>query len=64
MLIVPLSDPQICFGAMWLKGLGPTMWDFNKHTLKFWREDRVVTFQRIQATAVDVVSRELFDKIL
>lgn len=35
LLILPLGDSQVILDIVWLKRLGPTLWDFNNQTLKF-----------------------------
>lgn len=39
-LVVPLGDAQVMLGTVWLKSLEPTLWDFSKKTLRFWKEER------------------------
>lgn len=40
LLIVPLGEPQIILGMVWLKSLEPTIWNFSEHTLKYWKENQ------------------------
>lgn len=35
LLVIPLGDPQIILGTVWLRSLGPNLWDFSAQTLKF-----------------------------
>lgn len=35
LVVVPLGDSQVILGTVWLKGLGPTLWDFSKKLYRF-----------------------------
>lgn len=64
LLVMSLGEPHIVLGTVRLKSLGPTIWYFSKHTMKYWRKDRAVRLQGVQFSRVDVVNGELFDKML
>lgn len=35
LLVVPMGDSQVIVGTVWLKILGPSLWDFNRRTHNF-----------------------------
>lgn len=63
LLVVPLGEPQIVSGTVWPRSLGPTIWNFSDHTLKYWKEGKSVLFQGVHASELDVISRKLFNKL-
>lgn len=63
MLVIPLGDAQIILGTVWLKSLGPTIWDFSQHTLKFWKKGESVTFQGVRPGPLELVDGEVLGRI-
>lgn len=55
LLVIPLGDTQIILGIVWLRGLGPTVWDFSNHTLKYWHEGRDVILRRVKPCPVKMI---------
>jgi len=35
--VLPLGDYELVLGCQWLKSLGPILWDFDRHSMAFWR---------------------------
>lgn len=64
LLMVPLGDTQVILGTVWLKSLGPTLWDFNRKTLRFQKEGKAITLQGVTNKGVDLVGDKLFPKLL
>lgn len=64
LLVVPLGDVQVILGTLWLKSLGPTLWDFSHKTLQFWKDGKVVNLQRVFQKEVNVIEEELLMKHL
>lgn len=43
--VLPLCGANLVLGVQWLKSLGPVLTDYNKLSMKFMREGRLVKFQ-------------------
>ena len=43
--VLPLCETNLVLGVQWLKSLGPVLTDYNKLSMKFMREGRLVKFQ-------------------
>lgn len=43
--VLPLEDYELVLGCQWLKTLGPILWDFEQHTMSFWRHDHPVKWR-------------------
>lgn len=43
LLVVPLGNAQVILGTVWLKSLGPTLWNFSRKTLCFWKEGKCIS---------------------
>lgn len=41
-------------GTVWLKDLGPSLWDFTQKTLKFWKNRKTVILQGVIAEGLEV----------
>lgn len=63
-LVVPLGDAQIVLGTIWLRSLGPTIWDFSQHTLKFWRNDNSITLQGVRPGPLELIEGKELGRIL
>ncbi|EEC80348.1 hypothetical protein OsI_22431 [Oryza sativa Indica Group] len=37
--VIPLEGYDVVLGVQWLRTLGPILWDFDKLTMSFWRDD-------------------------
>lgn len=64
MLVAPLGDTQIILGTVWLSQFGPTLWDFKRHTLKFWRHGSPVIFKGTSPSNIEVIDREVLKKMM
>lgn len=51
-------------GTVWLKNLGPTLWDFNRRTLQFWRVGKVIILQGVSSKGIDLVKGKFLMKLL
>lgn len=47
---LPLGDYDMVLGIQWLGSLGPILWDFSKHTMRFSRQGRHVLWHGTDAT--------------
>lgn len=63
-LVVSLANPQVILGTVWLKGMGPSLWDFGSHTLSLWAQGRRITLQGVQSHPLKVMKGETIDKLL
>lgn len=63
LLILPLGDSRVILVTVWPQSLGPSLWDFNKRTLKFWRKGKPITLQGIQSGKIDVVEGNVWKKL-
>lgn len=61
--MVPLGDAQVILGTVWLKNLGPTLWDFTQKTLRFWKDGKV-TLQGTFHKEIDLIEGKLLVKLL
>lgn len=56
------ADTQVLgtsiLGIVWLKSIGPTLWDFQKQTLRVWKDEKEIIYKGIQLGVVDVVDGE------
>lgn len=59
LLVVPLGDSQVILGTVWLKGLGPTLWDFSKNFIVLKEGKHLVSFKE-----VDIVEGRLLTNML
>lgn len=42
--VIPLVGYNVVLGVQWLRTLGPILWDFDKLTMSFWRDDHQVAW--------------------
>jgi hypothetical protein len=47
----PLGEYEVVLKYQWLRTLGPILWDFDKLSMPFWRLDRQVHWQGLNAPA-------------
>lgn len=59
-----LGDAHVILGTVWLKSLGPTLWDISLKTMRFWKDEKEITLQGVFHTEIDIVESKLLIKIL
>lgn len=64
LLVLPLGDAQIILGTIWLRSLGPTIWDFSNHTLKYWQRGKTITLKGVKPGLIEMIEGESLGKIL
>jgi hypothetical protein len=47
--VLPLDDYELVLGCRWLKTLGPILWDFERHSMAFWRGAHRVKWRGLDA---------------
>lgn len=62
--MVPLGNSHVILRTVWLKSLGPTLWDFTSKTLQLWREGRSVLLKGVSTEEMDVVKGKVLGKLL
>lgn len=55
---MPLGYSHVILSTVWLKRLGPNLWDFHNQTLKLWVGDKEILYKGVQSGGVDVVDEE------
>uniref|UniRef100_A0A0A8ZXJ2 Reverse transcriptase domain-containing protein n=1 Tax=Arundo donax TaxID=35708 RepID=A0A0A8ZXJ2_ARUDO len=66
--IIPLNGYEMVLGCQWLRTLGPILWDFDRLSMAFWREDNRVKWFGLEADAaprVDAIgNRDVLELLL
>jgi hypothetical protein len=62
--VLPLGGYELVLGCQWLHALGPILWDFERLSMSFWRDDHRVLWFVLDAPHDDSVRAAAPDNLL